>query len=147
MVVTDLPATDHTGFAQDFSGCPSMSTMQQPHCSRPQPKRVPISPSVLRRTSSSGVSSIDGVTLTRLPFTSNSKACVIEGPRPDWSDAELLAQDAVVEIVSGIEQEIDRDAVVHRHVDAADRAHLVVIGDGGDRTLLRLEHFDRDRRL
>jgi hypothetical protein len=55
-----------------FSGLPSINTMQQPHCSSPQPNRVPVNRSSLRNTSSSGVSSCATTTLTARPLTVNS---------------------------------------------------------------------------
>ena len=61
-------------------------------------------------------------------------------------EAELLAQNAFIEIVARIKQHVDRYAVVHADVDAANRSHLVMIGDGGDRSLIGIHHFDRDFR-
>src|ERR687883_637263 len=46
--------------------------MQAPHCSSPQPKRLPRSPSPLRRTSSSGAVSSASISTAR-PFTSSRK--------------------------------------------------------------------------
>ena len=37
-------------------------------------------------------------------------------------------------------------AVIHADFDGAYGAHLVVVGDGGDRALFRFEHLDRDAR-
>ena len=68
IVTISFPATAESGLPQDFSGLPSINTMQQPHCSRPQPNLVPIKPTWLRRTSSSGVCS-SAVTVTAVPFT------------------------------------------------------------------------------
>src|SRR3954462_2240706 len=68
MVVMLFPATVDSALPQDFSGLPSISTMQQPHCSRPQPNLAPTSPRWLRNTSSSGVSG-SAATATSLPFT------------------------------------------------------------------------------
>jgi len=45
---------------------------------------------------------------------------------------ELLAQDPFVEIVTRVEQHVERDAVVHADVDAAYRTHFIVVGDRGD---------------
>src|SRR5262249_37844577 len=58
-------------------GWTSMSTMQQPHCSSPQPKRVPVSLNSLRSTSSSGVSSFTATTSTGRPLTVNAMFRVI----------------------------------------------------------------------
>src|SRR5437868_11357529 len=63
-----LPATAESGLPQDFSGLPSTSTMQQPHCSRPQPNLVPIRPRWLRRISRSEVSG-PARALTLFPLT------------------------------------------------------------------------------
>src|SRR5438105_11822131 len=63
-----VPATAESGLPQDFSGLAPTSTMQQPHCSRPQPNLVPISPRWLRRISSSGVSG-SASALTLFPLT------------------------------------------------------------------------------
>src|SRR5476651_295223 len=122
MVVTFLPATLDTGLMQHFSGAPSISTMQQPHCSSPQPNRVPIRPSSLRKTLRSGVSSLSNATLTGLPLTVNLNCCAMR------LESKLLAQDPFVEVVAGVEQHVERDAVVHAHVHAAHRAHLVMVG-------------------
>src|SRR5262245_2825469 len=92
-VVTDFPTTLHTGLVQHFSGAPSISTMQQPHCSRPQPKRVPISPSSLRRTSSSGVSSLASDTLTGLLLTEKSKLLGTHAPKSRTALAESVHRD------------------------------------------------------
>ena len=40
-VVTALPATVATSRAHEYDGSPSISTMQAPHCSVPQPNRLP----------------------------------------------------------------------------------------------------------
>src|SRR6266699_6149303 len=61
------------------------------------------------------------------------------------SVSELLAQDALFQAVAGIEQHPHRDGLVGKHLDAADIAGLVVIGDGGDRAFFALEHFDDDK--
>jgi len=47
------------------------------------------------------------------------------------SVAELFAQDALFQAVAGIEQHPHRDGLVGEHLDAADIARLVVVGDGG----------------
>src|SRR6266566_3635124 len=70
----------------------------------------------------------------------------VSPPTSYLSIAELLAQNALVEAVPRIEQHLHGDAVIHLDVDRADRAHLVVVGDRGDRTLLRLEHVDAHAR-
>ena len=57
---------------------------------------------------------------------------------------ELLAQDPLVQAVSGVEQQARRNAVIHLNFDRAHSTHLVVIGDRRDRTLLGLDHFDPD---
>src|SRR6266508_5105317 len=58
------------------------------------------------------------------------------------SGPELLAQDAFLEAVTGIEQHPHRDRLVGQHLDAADIAHVVMVGGGRDRTLFALEHLD-----
>src|ERR1700688_5172748 len=63
---------------------------------------------------------------------------------PPSSVSELLAQNALVEAVARIEQHVHGDAVIHADLDGADRAHLVVVGDGGDRALFGFEHLDGD---
>ncbi len=63
------------------------------------------------------------------------------------SETELLAQDALVEIVTRIEQHVDRNSVVHGDIDAAHRAHLVMVGNSCDRTLIGVRDLDRDFRL
>jgi hypothetical protein len=55
---------------------------------------------------------------------------------------ELLAQNALVEAVARIEQQVHADAVVDVNLDRMDPAHFIAIGDGGDRTPLRLQHDD-----
>jgi len=55
---------------------------------------------------------------------------------------ELLAHDALVEAVAGIEQHAHADAVIHLDVDSEHVAHLVMVGDGGDRALGRFQHLD-----
>src|SRR5216683_5452059 len=57
------------------------------------------------------------------------------------SVAELLAQNALLQAVAGIEQHPHRDGLVGEHLDAADIARLVVVGDGGDRPLVALQHL------
>src|SRR5580704_4191608 len=76
-----LPATVDSALPQDFSGRPSTSTMQQPHCSRPQPNLVPTRPRWLRSTSNSGVSP-SAPRLTALPFTVRSIAGIPRPPKP-----------------------------------------------------------------
>src|SRR5947207_9757635 len=49
-----LPATVVTSREQEYSGLPSISTMQAPHCSVPQPNLVPRRLSSSRSTDSSG---------------------------------------------------------------------------------------------
>src|SRR5207248_8898236 len=56
MVVTRRPATEPTGVMHDRVARPSRCTVQAPHWAMPQPYLVPVSPSVSRRTQSSGVS-------------------------------------------------------------------------------------------
>src|SRR4029077_18912068 len=68
MVSTSLSATVDSALPQDFSGRPSARTVQQPHCSSPQPNLVPLRPRWLRSTSSKGVSPLTA-TLTGFPFT------------------------------------------------------------------------------
>src|SRR6266705_1440054 len=58
------------------------------------------------------------------------------------SGPELLAQDAFLEAVTGIEQHPHRDRLVGQHLDAADIAHVVMVGGGRDRALFALEHLD-----
>src|SRR5262249_51921275 len=62
-------------------------------------------------------------------------------------ETELLAQDAFVEVVARIEQHVDRNSVIHGDIDAADRPHLIMVGNGGNRTLLGVHDLDRDLRL
>ena len=54
--------------------------------------------------------------------------------------AELLAQDALVQAVAGVEQHLHRDRVVHANFHIADRADFGVVGDGRDRPPLGIEH-------
>src|SRR2546430_13738943 len=58
------------------------------------------------------------------------------------SGPELLAQDAFLEAVTGIEQHPHRDRLVGQHLDAADIAHVVMVGGGRNRALFTLEHLD-----
>ena len=57
---------------------------------------------------------------------------------------ELLAQDPLIQAVAGVEQHMHGEVMVHADFDRADGAHLVVIGNGGDRALEGLPHLDRD---
>ena len=82
-----VPATLQAGLAQDLVGAPSISTMQQPHCSSPQPNRAPTRPSSLRSTASSEVSSLATVTLTARPLTLRSIFAIA---RP-WCQASVKA--------------------------------------------------------
>ena len=50
-----LPAAAHSGVSQAATACPSIITLQAPHWLAPQPKWVPVRPSVPRSTPSSGV--------------------------------------------------------------------------------------------
>ena len=59
-----------------------------------------------------------------------------EGAERPVSVAELLAQDALFQAVAGVEQHAHRDGLVGQHLDAADVAHLVVVGDRGDGALV-----------
>ncbi|PHJ89164.1 hypothetical protein VF08_37840, partial [Nostoc linckia z8] len=61
------------------------------------------------------------------------------------SGAELFAQDALVQRVTGIVQQDHRAGVVHGHRDGRDVAHLVVVGGGADRALGRFQHLDGHR--
>src|SRR5262245_32820470 len=45
------------------------------------------------------------------------------------SETELLAQNAFIEIVTRVEQHIERDTVVHGNVHAVHGADLIMIGD------------------
>ena len=73
-----FPATESNAALQDCTGLPSTRTMQAPHCSSPQPNRVPVRPSVLRRISSSGVSAAISSGNVRLwPFTEREGGGVI----------------------------------------------------------------------
>ena len=69
---------------------------------------------------------------------------VAAGPKAA-SIAELLAQDALFKTVAGVEQHPHRDGFVGQHLDAADVARLIVIGDRSDRALVALEHLDDDK--
>src|SRR5262245_27059198 len=71
MVVTFLPATVEIGVVQDRVGCPLIWTVQAPHRAMPQPNLVPVSPSVSRRTHSSGICGVTS-TLCRFPFNVKS---------------------------------------------------------------------------
>src|SRR6185437_1030410 len=62
-------------------------------------------------------------------------------------EAELFAQDAFVEIMTGVEQHVERYRMIHADIDAAHRTHLVVVGDGRHRALFGLHHLDGDDRL
>src|SRR5262245_11680120 len=66
------------------------------------------------------------------------------GRRAIASVTELLAQDTLVEAMTGIEQHLHRDRMVHADVDLAHRAHLGVVGDGGHWSTLGIEHLDSD---
>ena len=68
MVVTGLSPMALTGIWQERTGWPSRCTVQAPHRAMPQPNFVPVSPSVSRRTQSSGVSGSTS-TSTALPLT------------------------------------------------------------------------------
>src|SRR6185436_3894140 len=52
IVVTSLPATDHSGVSQAGTACSPTMTLQAPHSPAPQPKCDPVMPSRPRRTSS-----------------------------------------------------------------------------------------------
>ena len=56
--------------------------------------------------------------------------------------SELLAQDAFLKAVAGVEQHPHRDGFVGKHLDTADIAYLVMIGHRRDRALVALEHLD-----
>ena len=60
------------------------------------------------------------------------------------SKSELLAQNAFVEAVAGIEQQIDRNVMVHLDIDAAHRTHLIGIGDRGHRPFVGILRLDGD---
>jgi hypothetical protein len=62
--------------------------------------------------------------------------------KADASVSELFAQDPFVEAVMRIEQEMHIDVVIHADLDGTHRAHLIMIGNGGDRTFGGFEHFD-----
>src|SRR4051795_4476726 len=53
------------------------------------------------------------------------------GSRPGRraSVPELLAQNAFLEAVAGVEQHSHRDGLVGQYLDAADVAHFVMVGD------------------
>ena len=55
---------------------------------------------------------------------------------------ELLAQDALLQAVAGIEEKIRGDATVHMDFDCMHAAHLDMIGDRGDRSPLGRKHLD-----
>jgi hypothetical protein len=85
-----------------------------------------------------------GVTPGRYDSAVNDWLSMSELPRA--SVAELLAENALVEAVPGIEQHVHGYAVIHADFDGADGAHLVVVRDSGDGALLGLEHIDGDPR-
>ena len=61
--------------------------------------------------------------------------------------AELLADDPFLQAMSGVEQHAHGDGAVGDHLDAADIAGLVVIGNGRYRPLVAFEHFDHHEGL
>src|SRR5205814_5118997 len=81
--------------------------------------------------------------LARIPVAS-----LFSGQEPSFkaglwpSGPELLAQDAFLEAVTGIEQHPHRDRLVGQHLDALDVAHVVMVGGGRNRALFALEHLD-----
>src|SRR5829696_5448450 len=66
-VVTSLPAAVESGRSQDATARPSTRTLQAPHWLKPQPKRVPMSPSGPRSAESNGASGSASTTLSA-PF-------------------------------------------------------------------------------
>ena len=58
--------------------------------------------------------------------------------------AELLAQDSLVERMARVVQKDERRRAVHRDFDPGHAADFVMVGRGGDRSLVRLEDFDDD---
>src|SRR5512137_1059284 len=93
MVVIRCPAASLTGSWQDRTGSPSSSTVHAPHCDRPQPNLVPVSPSASRRTQRSGVS-VATSTVSLRPFTRRVKRAMVHHlpVRPEsWTGTEVAA--------------------------------------------------------
>src|ERR1043165_399669 len=95
-VVTVLPATVAASREQEYSGLPSISTMQAPHCSVPQPNLLPRSASSSRSTLSNGVVP-SHVMDTAQPLTVNVIGSLMRGLPPAATlpvQASLLDLDA-----------------------------------------------------
>src|SRR5450631_3196441 len=58
------------------------------------------------------------------------------------SNSKLFAQDPFVQGMTRIVEKNEIRLVVHLDRDLDDVPHLEMIGDGGDRTLIRLENID-----
>src|SRR5215813_8915302 len=69
MVMTSRLPTVRDGVMQERMARPPTRTVHAPHCARPQPKCVPVSPRSLRSTYSSGTSGSSESTSRVRPFT------------------------------------------------------------------------------
>src|SRR5258705_1168510 len=76
------PAMVAASREQEYSGLPSISTMQAPHCSVPQPNFAPRRPRSSRNTVSSGTVP-SHATETGRPLTTNSRLSLTPAPFPD----------------------------------------------------------------
>ncbi len=78
MVVISAPfLSDDSGVWHDRTGCPSTYTVHAPHSAIPQPYLVPVSPSVSRRTQSSGVSPCTPTAMSTRSLLTNRMAMAI----------------------------------------------------------------------
>src|SRR5712671_5550892 len=79
MLVTRAFPTAETGVTHERTGLPSISTVQAPHCARPQPNLGPFSSRSFRRMYRSGVLASTATVLV-LPLIRRSKLAMIAPP-------------------------------------------------------------------
>ena len=68
----------------------------------------------------------------------------IDGSRSQKSRRELLHRDPLVQCMLGIEQQRHRPFLVEPDVDGAHFADLELVGNGGNRAIVGLEHTKTD---
>src|SRR5215813_243322 len=135
MVMTSRLPTVRDGVMQERMARPPTRTVHAPHCARPQPKCVPVSPRSLRSTYSSGTSgsseSISRVRpFTRMVILAMAVSALLGGhgggrPHAPHLDHRLLALGAVVVHLAAVVDHVAPRGGGHRavRVELPARAH------------------------
>src|SRR5215475_6570852 len=141
MVMTSRLPTLRAGVMQERMARPPTRTVHAPHCARPQPKCVPVSPRSLRSTYSSGTSGSSDSTSRVRPFTrmvilAMAVSALLDGsgggrPHAPDLDHRLLVLCAVVVHLAAVVDDVAPRGSGHRAVgvELLTRAHPPCAGD------------------